>query len=200
MSGGARVWLIVAAVAGVLVGAAFLLRTDVQRFRIPTENMLPTLEVGDKVRANKDAYDDADPERGDIVVSHPPQGALDAECGKKVRGNTLCSEPAGEAADVFFVQRIVALPGDELRVIDGKAIVDGKPLDEPYAQECGAGIGCTFRGSITIPDDHFFVMGDNRGASDDSRFWGPIPRDQLVGRVDDCWPLGLRCEKTSDPG
>ena len=189
-----------AAVVGACGLVAFLLRTDVQTFRIPSESMEPTLEVDDRIAANKDAYDDAEPRRGDIVVSRPPEGALDGECGRRIGVNALCPEPTDDEADVFYVQRVVALPGDELRVVDGEAIVDGEPLDEPYTRPCPTGDLCTFRGSITIPEDHFFVMGDNRGASSDSRFWGPIPRSSIVGRVDDCWPFGLRCEKTSDPG
>jgi signal peptidase I len=203
MSRTAKVVVPLAGLLGLAVfTTVFFLRTDTQRFRIPSESMRPTIGVGDHITANKDAYDDADPQRQDIVVSHPPRGAIagGAQCGRPVGGRELCPEPAGGPADVFFVHRIVAVPGDRLRIVDGHAIVDGKRLDEPYAQDCPAAELCTFRGEITIPPGHYFVMGDNRGASDDSRFWGPVPRANIVGRVDDCWPLGLKCEKTSDPG
>jgi signal peptidase I len=193
--------LVIAAIAGgLLVFLVVFVRSDVQSFRIPSESMMPTLEVDDRITVNKDAYDDVAPQVGDIVVLHPPEGALEARCGEPVPAGRLCPRPVGDAADVFFVDRIVAGPGDRLRIVDGRATVDGERLDEPYAEECAIPESCTFRGSITIPDDHFFVMGDNRGASDDSRFWGPVPRDQIVGRADRCLPLGLKCEKTSDPG
>ena len=202
MTRSGRVLLVVAAVVGLLVPLAVIFRTDTQTFRIPSESMLPTLEIDDRISVNKEAYDDAEPQLQDIVVSHPPEGALEGSgCGVPVEGRRLCPRPAGGAADVFFVQRVVARPGDRLRVRDGRAIVDGEPLDEPYIRDCGALPDvCTFRGEITIPRDHYFVMGDNRGASDDSRFWGPVPRDQIVGRVDKCLPLGLRCSETDDPG
>ncbi|MDQ3739788.1 MAG: signal peptidase I [Actinomycetota bacterium] len=202
MSRTARYWLVVAAVLGALGLTGWLLRVDTRRYRIPSESMVPTLKIDDRIIVNEDAYDDDDPRIGDIVVIHPPAGATGEtarQCGARVRTGQLCPRPSREVADVSFVERIVAGPGDRLRVVDGKAIVDGKPLDEPYAQACGGGMACTFRGEITIPDGHYFMMGDNRGASDDSRFWGPVPRDQIVGRVDDCSLLGLKCERTSDP-
>ena len=203
MSRAARIWLVLAAVVGTHGVVALAQRTDTRRFRTPSEAMAPTLSVGSHITINEDAYDDADPQVGDIVVVHPPKGALGLEgplCGRRLDGNRLCDSPSGGPADVFFVKRIVALPGERLRVVDGKVIRDGRRLAEPYAQECGGGSNCTFRGEITIPADHYFLMGDNRGASDDSRFWGPVPRHQILGRADDCWPLGLRCEKTDDPG
>ena len=200
MSRAARIWLVLAAAVGLLVPLALFFRHDVQTFRIPSESMRPTLEVDDRITVNKDAYDDTGPELQDIVVSHPPEGALEGRCGVLVGAGELCSRPGGGPADVFFVQRVVARPGDSLRVRDGRAIVNGRPLDEPYAADCRGGPLCTFRGEITIPRDHYFVMGDNRGASDDSRFWGPLPRDHIIGRVEDCLPLGLRCSETDDPG
>ena len=200
MTRSGRILLVLAAALGVLVPLALIFRTDTQTFRIPSESMLPTLEINDHIRVNKEAYDDAEPQLGDIVVIHPPKGALEGRCGVPVGARRLCPRPAGGPDEVFFVDRVVARPGDRLRVRDGRAIVNGEPLDEPYVNDCDGLESCTFRGEITIPRDHYFVMGDNRGASDDSRFWGPIPRDQIVGRADKCLPLGLRCSETDDPG
>ncbi len=203
MSRGARIWIVVAAVVGVIGLAAFALKPSTKGYRIPSESMVPTLKIDDRITVNRDAYGDEDPQVGDIVIIRAPKGAVDENgpvCGTDIRPGELCPKPTEGHDDISFVERIVAGPGDRLRVRDGKAIVDGKPLDEPWAQECGGGEMCNFRGEITIPDDHYFMMGDNRGASDDSRFWGPIPRAQIVGRVDDCWPLGIRCSRTDDPG
>jgi signal peptidase I len=203
MSRGARAWIVVAAVVGVIGLTAFALKPSTKGYRIPSESMVPTLKVDDRITVNRDAYDGDDPRVGDIVVIHAPKGAVDESgdmCGADIRQGELCPEPTEGQDEITFVERIVAGPGDRLRVRDGKAIVDGRPLDEPWAQECGGGEMCTFRGEITIPDDHYFLMGDNRGASDDSRFWGPVPRAQIVGRVDECWPLGIRCSRTDDPG
>lgn len=194
MSRAARIWFGVAIAAGlVLTFLLVFVRTDVATFKARSESMAPTLDVGDRIAANEEAYDDADPEVGDIVVFRPPAGATEGGgCGAPVGARELCAEPAEEPADVRFVFRIVAGPGDTLSVRRGRAIVDGKPRDEPYACTGDSEI-CTFRGEVTIPPNHYFVMGDNRGAADDSRFWGPVPRSQIVGRVDDCTLFGLWC-------
>ena len=197
----AKIVIPLAAVLGLVALVVLTQRTDTRGFRIPSESMLPTLAIDDRITVNEDAYEEEGPQRGDIVVIHPPEGAVSTrQCGAPVRAGRLCSKPRGGPADVFFVERVVAAPGDRLRVVDGRAIVNGRPLGEPYAQECAGGESCTFRGAITIPRDHYFMLGDNRGASDDSRFWGPVPRDQIVGRVDDCWPFGLRCTEDDRTG
>jgi signal peptidase I len=78
---------------------------------------------------------------------------------------------------------VVAGPGDRLRVREGRVILNGRPLDEPYAEPCRGAAGCDYPGEIRIPEDHWFMMGDNRGASDDSRFWGPVPREWFIGNA-----------------
>jgi signal peptidase I len=202
MRGAARTWFIVSATVAVVLVGYVLFFKDTQGFRAKSEAMAPTIDLNERFTVNKGAYDDAGPQRRDIVVIRPPQGALEGTCGEQVGSERLCPRPAGDPADVQFVKRVIALPGERVGVVDGKGVIDGRPLDEPYANvdSCAGGGSCTFRGSVVVPDDHFFVMGDNRGASDDSRFWGPVPRDQIVGRVDDCWPLGLRCEEADRTG
>ena len=199
----ARVWLVAAAVLGavVLVWLVFV-RIDTQSFRARSEAMAPTIELNQRFTVNKEAYDDAEVQRRDIVVLHPPEGAIEPpKCARMPPARQMCDKPRGGAADVQFVKRVIGLPGERIALDDGKAVIDGQPVDEPYANvdACGAGL-CTFRSAITIPEDHYFLMGDNRGASDDSRFWGPVPRDQFVGRVDDCSPFGLRCEEDHRTG
>ena len=172
--------VIVAVALGLALGIqAFL----VKPYRIPSESMVPTLEIDQRVLVNRIGNNFGDPHVGDVMVFHPPEGATSGsgtQCGVETQG-ALCSKPTSEKADVNFIKRVVGEPGDTIRVVDGKVIRNGKRLDEPYAQECGGGETCTFRGSIKIPPDHYFMMGDNRGASDDSRFWGPVPRDWFIG-------------------
>jgi signal peptidase I len=173
--------VIVAVALGLALGIqAFL----VKPYRIPSESMVPTLQINQRVLVNRIGNNFKDPEVGDVMVFHPPTGATGGTgpaCGAEVSENELCPRPTGEQADVNFIKRVVAGPGDRLRVRDGRAIVNGRPLDEPYTQPCGGGSGCDYPGEITIPEGHWFMMGDNRGASDDSRFWGPVPRDWFIG-------------------
>ena len=172
--------MIVAVALGLALGIqAFL----VKPYRIPSESMVPTLEVGQRVLVNRIGERFSDPSVGDVVVFHPPEGA---ESGAKCGGgqpppDQVCLEPSPERADVNFIKRVVAGPGDKLRIEDGHVILNGKPQPDDFTIPCGSGEGCDFPEEVTIPADHYFMMGDNRGASDDSRFWGPVPRDWIIG-------------------
>ena len=194
-----------AVVVAVLVAAAaafeVLVAIDTQAFRAKSQAMAPTIDLAERFDVNRDAYDDAAPERGDIVVFHPPQAVTRggaAGCGAR-----LCERPARAFDDdATFVMRVIGLPDETVAIDVGGALIDGEPLDEPYADLgfCRGAEGCRLRGEVTVPDGHYYVMGDNRGAADDSRFWGPVPRDEIVGRVDDCWPLGLKCAEDDRTG
>ena len=173
--------VIVVVALGLALGIqAFL----VKPYRIPSESMVPTLEINQRVLVSRIGNRFSDPSIGDVMVFHPPTGATGEagrQCGREVAETELCPEPTGKKADVNFIKRVVAGPGDRLRIDEGRAIVNGKPLKESYAEPCGGGSGCNYPGEITIPEDHWFMMGDNRGASDDSRFWGPVPREWFIG-------------------
>jgi len=172
--------LIVAVALGLALGIqAFL----VKPYRIPSESMVPTLEVGQRVLVNRIGSRFSDPQVGDIVVFHPPEGA---ESGAKCGGGSpppgeVCLEPSTERADVNFIKRVVAGPGDKLSIEDGHVTLNGKPQPDDFTIPCPTDEGCDFPKTVTIPADHYFMMGDNRGASDDSRFWGPVPRDWIIG-------------------
>jgi len=166
--------------------------------------MKPTLDDGQRVLVNRLSTKlGGDPEIGDIYVFHPPKGAdAGRQCGAEpVTGNgngatvddpdavtydpadQACPLPTPEESEENFIKRVVAGPGDRLRIEDGKTIVNGVPAEEPFIRDCGGGGGCNLTEEIEIPPDHYFMMGDNRGASDDSRFWGPVPRDQFIGQA-----------------
>ncbi len=181
-SGGSLIELvvIVAVALGVALGIqAFL----VKPFRIPSESMLPTLEIGQRVLVNRIGERFGEPEVGDIVVFHPPAGAeRDNTCGGgPPPEGQVCARPTREKADVNFIKRVVAGPGDRLALREGHVILNGKRQREGYTLPCGGSEDCSFPREITVPADHYFMMGDNRGASDDSRFWGPVPRDWIIG-------------------
>jgi signal peptidase I len=177
-----------------VVAALFLLTFVLQPYLIPSESMEHTLLVGDFLLVNKQLYARPgvlsrwllpyrDVERGDIVVFHHPQPPL-------------------------LVKRVVGIPGDRLRIDDGRVSVNGVPLDEPYAAFEPAAFN-PFRddfparvytdpevdpawwkqmqslvrnGELVVPEGQYFVLGDNRNHSKDSRFWGFVSRQQIVAR------------------
>jgi signal peptidase I len=196
MRRGTVVLLTALGVLGALLVAATLIRfvgMDAGSYRVPSESMLPTVPLGDTVTLNRGAYDDAAPRIGDIVIHHPPVGAETTECGADLARGQMCARPTPERLDVSFIKRVVAGPGEEVALRDGIIVRDGKPAREPYVAPCGGGAGCDFPLPITVPDGHYVLLGDNRGASDDSRFWGPVPLDWIQGRVEDCDALRLSC-------
>jgi signal peptidase I len=84
----------------------------------------------------------------------------------------------------------VAVPGDSIAIRDGHAVVNGKVQEEPFTAPCGPVGECSFPRPFKVPPDHFFMMGDNRGESDDSRFWGPVPKKWIIGQAFfTYWPI-----------
>jgi len=174
--------VIVALALGLALGVqAFI----VKPYQIPSESMEPTLDVGQRVLVNRFIYHFTDPSIGDIVVFHPPAGAdRGTECGIRRGPLQPCPQPTEEQSDQNFIKRIVAGPGDRFRVKGGHPVVNGEiNRGEDYILPCRGGSGCDLPKAITIPPDHYFMMGDNRGSSDDSRFWGPVPRDWIIGKA-----------------
>ena len=187
-TGGSLVELvtIVAVALGLALGIqAFL----VKPFRIPSESMVPTLEVGQRVLVDRVSFRFSDPDRGDVVVFKPPAGAEAAGSGFGACGqdphprDQACARPTPEDADANFIKRVVAVPGDRLRVLDGRAYVNGQLQSEPFARPDSECPICNLPREIEIPPDHFFMMGDNRGQSADSREWGPVPKEWIIGNA-----------------
>ena len=157
-------WIVV---IGIALLVAFVVRTYVlAHFVVDGVSMASTLHDGDRVFVNKLSYRLHDPNRGDVVVLHELQGS---------------------GAERDLIKRVIALPGETVALTDCVVTIDGRLLDEPYldpaamtAGQCGADVT-----PLTIPADHVFVMGDNRGASMDSRdpSIGPVAEGDLVGRA-----------------
>ena len=154
----------------------------VKPYQIPSESMEPTLDVGQRVLVNRFIYHFTDPSIGDIIVFHPPAGADQGDkCGVQRAPNQPCPRPTKAQSDQNFIKRIVAGPGDTLSIRRGHPVVNGQiAKDEDFIEPCPT---CNLEKQITIPPDYYFMMGDNRGSSDDSRFWGPIPRDWIIGKA-----------------
>lgn len=184
-----RIFVGLVGVLGVLAVASFALFALVLKpYRAPSESMVPTIQAGDRFVVNRLAG----PDVGDVVVFNPPAGAVGegAKCATQVTQTQLCANPTETRAAVTFVKRVVAGPGDRLAMREGRLILNGKQVDEPYARPCPRVLGCEFDGTITVPDGHWYMVGDNRGMSDDSRFWGPVPTDWVTGQVFvKYWPL-----------
>jgi signal peptidase I len=160
-------------------------------YRVPSGSMEPTLGIGARVRVSHGA-----PKVGDIIVLYPPEGAVAQECGPAPHtvkpGGAACAEPVPRRSNVKFIKRIIAGPGDEIYIKEGhvyrRAAGTGQFVREhdPYIRACGPATECNFLTPITIPAGKWFTMGDNRGESDDSRFWGPVPTSWIVGVVTAC--------------
>ena len=154
-----REWVGVIVVA--LIAAFGIRATLIQTYFIPSESMAPTLEVGDRLMVYKLAFSLGDVDRGDLVVFNRPP-ALD---------NTELKD---------FVKRVVGLPEERVSAENGLLLINGEPLEEPYLSP---GVWTQDFAEVQVPEGHVFVMGDNRFNSRDSRWFGSISEDLLVGEV-----------------
>jgi signal peptidase I len=153
----------------------------VKPYRIPSASMEPTLQIGDRVLVNRFIYHLHDPRRGDIVVFHPPG-----------RGDSAIDGASTEAS-VYFIKRVIGLPGETIEGRGGHVEICTGPnvgchiLKEPYLTQTAAPQNF---GPVTIAPDHYFMMGDNREISEDSRVWGTLPRSYIIGEAFvTYWPL-----------
>ncbi len=173
---------------GVALVLAVVIKTFfVQAFYIPSASMEPGLALNDRILIQKVSYwGDGEPERGDVVVFKDPGGWLGP--GAATPPNTAAKVltkvglyPAGG----HLVKRVIGVAGDTIECCDdeGRITVNGEPLDEPYVQRDPACGNCNLPNPIKIPAGHFFMMGDNRGSSADSREWGPVPKEWIIGNA-----------------
>lgn len=136
------------------------IRRWVQSFKVPSGAMEPTLQIGDQFLVDKAVYRDQGPNRFDVIVFDWPKDPTKT-----------------------FIKRVVGLPGETIEVKDGRVWVDGKQLEEPYAYYNGRPTEKGDVGPTVVPEESYFVMGDNRNQSLDSRFWGPVPGAMVGGRA-----------------
>ena len=162
------------------IGSALYLVFVVGTYRLPSESMQPGLRVQERFVALKL---DKSAEVGDVIVFKPPVGAVQeaSQCGERAPQRAMCARPVPGEASVEYVKRVVAVGGDRIAMRDGRIVRNGRPEPGRPLGDCG-GEGCDYPEEITVPDGHLFMLGDNRGASDDSRFWGPVPEDAVTGR------------------
>ena len=150
-----------------MLSLAVILRLTVAEIaRVKGSSMLPTLRTGQWLLVSRLDYRLGEPKRGDVVICHYPGRYMDR--WKLIRQS--------------FVKRVIALPGETVEIIEGVVYIDGAPLQEPYLDPAR----CRFRRQMsarTLGEDQYFVLGDNRDSSNDSRRIGPLPSSMLVGRV-----------------
>jgi signal peptidase I len=167
---------------------AVLIKTFlVQAFFIPSGSMEETLQIDDRVLVAKQSYRIGDIARRDVIVFDAPDGSerkdenLIEAVARNVAESIGLSTPRTE-----FIKRVIALPGETVEIVDNRVVIDGLALIEPYLP---GGVRMRDMDPVTIPDGHVWVMGDNRNVSDDSRSFGPIATDSIVGRaVAIIWP------------
>lgn len=159
-------------------------------YRVPSGAMLPTLKVGQIITVDNAAMRVRPPRLGEIVVAHPPSGMAAAvpRCGNADEGighPRMCGAQTASPGAELLIKRVVGLPGDRLSLRGGHVVRNGRPEPDGYITPCRPASlpDCNFPQSIVVPAGEYFVLGDNRAASDDSRFWGPIERSWISGVV-----------------
>ncbi len=168
----------------IAVGLALLIQAFIVKpYRIPSGSMEPTLNINQRVLANRLI---SHPSIGDVVVFHPPVGAEEGQgfCGDPQQGAghaQACGKPTPKESSTTFIKRVVAGPGDRIEVKNGHVIRNGVPEKDSYINSCGGAPECDFTKPIVVPAGDYFMMGDNRGESDDSRYWGPVPDKWIIG-------------------
>ena len=155
-AGFTELWLTILVAFALVFG--FVRPFVLEAFRIPSESMVPTLEVGDRVFVNKFIYRFTEPERGDIVVFESVNGG-----------------------EEDLIKRVVGVPGDEVEVRGGTLLVNGEPQNEPYLNRENP--DDSFFGPSRLSEGEVFVMGDNRANSADSRVFGPLPVENIEGEA-----------------
>ena len=178
-----------------LAGLWLVLHKDVSYYKVTSGSMEPTLQIGQRVAAEPSHA----PQIGDIVLFHPPAGARprDPLCGVADEGAghaQPCGVSLPQKSSDTFIKRVVAGPGDTVAIVNGHAVVNGFTENEPYIRPCGAGATtCSFATPVRVPAGDYYMLGDNRPVSDDSRFWGPVPGAWMIGTVVRCSDLRTVC-------
>lgn len=181
------VTILVSAIVLALLIQAFLIKP----YQIPSGSMEPTLKIGQRVLVNRIANRFTDPKVGQITVFKPPKNADEPNplCAAKQPGQG-CSKAVNSQDEQNFIKRVVAGPGDTIAVVRGHVILNGKRQKEPYIDPCLDQPICNLPVPVKVPPGHYYMMGDNRDESQDSRYWGPVPRDWIIGRAFfTYWPL-----------
>lgn len=165
-------------VVGALIVAVLVKSFLIQVFWIPSGSMEETLQIGDRVIVNKLAYRIGDPGRGDVIVFEPETFESESLVTKVSRN--LLESVGLRTPESDLIKRVIALPGETLEIADNQVLINGAPLDEQYL---ALSLSMRDFGPEVVPLNSYFVMGDNRNSSRDSRVFGAIDRGRIVGRA-----------------
>lgn len=176
-------------IVAVALGLALAIQAFlVKPYQIPSGSMLPTLHINQRVLVDRIGSHFISPAVGDIVVFHPPasETCVDAGQGENQSGAALpsaCDVAQAHASTQTYIKRVVGLPGDRLSIRDGHVFRNGKRESERSTEPCLGSGECNFPATITVPRGDYYMMGDNRPNSLDSRFWGPVPKPWIIGEA-----------------
>lgn len=165
-------------IVGALIVAVLVKSFLIQVFYIPSGSMLETLQIDDRVIVNKLAYRIGDPSRGHVVVFEPE--TFEAESLVTKVSRNLLESVGLRTPQSDLIKRIIGLPGETIEIRDNQVLIDDSPLNEPYLPP---DIRMRDFGPELVPADSYFVMGDNRSSSRDSRVFGAIAGERIVGRA-----------------
>ncbi len=185
--------LILVAAAGVIVLVA---RHNLRTLRVASGAMEPSIAIGTKIEFEIKRR--LQLRIGEVVLFHPPIGAGRKLCGSVPYGTNFTGAPCSVAgtspAAALYIKRVVAGPGDTVSIVGGKLAVNGRAENEPYVKACEGRGTCSFARAIRVPTGTYYLLGDNRGESNDSRFWGPVPRAWIIGHAVRCSFFAVLCD------
>ena len=181
-----------AAELGAIVLVALGLALAIQAFLvkpyvIPSGSMKPTLQINQRVLVDRIAtHLGSNPTLGQIVVFHPPASETCANPQQGIDQDgqqwpSACDSQQTRESAQTYIKRVVGLPGDRISIVNGDVIRNGVSEKAPYAVPCRGALECNFPETFTVPRGDYYMMGDNRPDSLDSRFWGPVPRAWIIG-------------------
>jgi signal peptidase I len=183
-------------IVAIALGLALAIQAFVVKpYEIPSASMEPTLHIGQRILVDRLGDDFAGPKLGQVWVFHP---SVSETCSDENEGLTSSGRKDPQACNVVgrrksgqtYVKRVVGLPGDRLSIRDGHVYRNGIREHDSYTIPCDGGGECWFPKTFTVPAGDYYMMGDNRPDSLDSRFWGPVPRSWMIGKAFfTYWPL-----------
>jgi signal peptidase I len=177
------------AIVAVALGLALAVQAFIVKpYEIPSGSMLPTLHINQRVLVNRIGNDFATPKIGDIIVFHPPaiESCVDPHQGESPDGQqyaAACDVAQSKPSTQTYIKRVVGLPGDHLSIRDGHVYRNGMREKDSFTVPCNNASECTFPATIVVPRGDYYMMGDNRPDSLDSRFWGPVRKAWIIGKA-----------------